>query len=118
MLRIEGDRRRHPRVEVTQPCKICDPRSGRYLAGTTRDVSSHGLLIELPRLIDLKPGERLHVGVAMKRRQGLLLAKEMIEAKVVRSLPTMNDHTLLAVQFENPVALAAESALESLPLAA
>jgi hypothetical protein len=118
MLRIEGDRRRHPRVEVTQPCKICDPRSGRYIAGTTRDLSSHGLLIDLPRLIDLKPGDRLHVGVAMKRRQGLLLAKEMIEAKVVRAMPTIDDHTLLAVQFEHPVTLAAEIAMESLKLAA
>lgn len=116
--RIEGDRRRHPRVAVEQPCKVCDQATGRYFAGTTRDLSTHGLLIELPRVTNHKPGDRVHVGVAMKRRQGLLMAKEMVEAEVVRAMATADDRTMLAVKFEHPETVAAEAALLSRRLAA
>lgn len=104
MFTIEGDRRVHPRMEVQQPCKIHDPRSGKYYSGLTRDISTQGLLMEFSRLLNLKPGDLVHVGVAMKRRQGLLQAKEMIEARVVRSMQSVNDQTLLAVEFANAVA--------------
>jgi c-di-GMP-binding flagellar brake protein YcgR len=99
MLRIDGDRRRHPRVPVQRPCKIFDPNTGRYHSGTTRDLSTGGLLVDVPQLLDIHPGNGIHVGVAMKRRQGLLLAKEMIEAKVVRTMATVDDHTLLGLAF-------------------
>jgi len=100
MFKIDGDRRRHPRLQVERPCKIYDPQSDKYFAGNTRDLSESGLLIDVPRVLELKPGDRVHVGVAMKRRQGLLLAKEMIEAIVVRALATVDDHTALAVRFD------------------
>lgn len=99
MFKVEGDRRRHPRLALERPCKIFDPRSGKYVAATTRNLSTHGLLIELPRLTALKPGDHVHVGVAVTRRQGLLLAKEMIQAQIVRAMQTVDDHTMLAVQF-------------------
>ena len=102
MFRIEGDRRRHPRIELQRPCKVFDPRSGKYHAGQTRDLSNGGLLLEIPRLLELKPGDRVHVGVAMTRRHALLQAKEMIEAIVVRTLATADDRTHLAVTFDRP----------------
>ena len=110
MFRIEGDRRRHPRVQLERPCKLHEPRSGKYVSAMTRDLSVGGLLIDVPRLLDLKPGDMLHVGVAIKRRQGLLLAKEMIEATVVRAMQTVDDHTTLAVSFDPPSAAAWASA--------
>lgn len=100
MLRIEGDRRRSPRLQLERPCKIFDPRSRKYIAATTRDLSTTGLLLDVPSVVEVKPGETLHVGVAMTRRQGLLQAKEMMEAVVVRSMITVDDHTALAVHFE------------------
>lgn len=107
MFRIEGDRRRHLRLPIERPCKMHDPRSGKYVSGMTRDLSCGGLMIDVPRLLWLKSGDTVHVGVAIKRRQGLLLAKEMIEATVVRSISTVDDHTALAVRFDSQTAVAA-----------
>jgi hypothetical protein len=104
MLRIEGDRRRYPRIELQRPCKVFDPSTGKYHAGQTRDLSNGGILLEIPRLLELKPGDRVHVGVAMTRRHAILQAKEMIEAIVVRSLATQDDCTHLAVKFDHPQA--------------
>jgi hypothetical protein len=102
MFRIEGDRRRHQRIEMQRPCKIYDPRSGKYHAGQTRDLSHGGMLLEIPRLLELKPGDRVHVGVAMTRRHAILQSKEMVETIVVRTLVTADDRTHLAVTFDNP----------------
>jgi c-di-GMP-binding flagellar brake protein YcgR len=101
MLRIEGDRREHPRVAVQRPCKMFDPRTRRYLPGVTRDVSAGGVAIDVPRLVDLNPGDMLHVGVATKRRDQLLSATQMLKATVIRANATVDDHTNLAVRFEN-----------------
>ena len=101
MLRIEGDRREHPRVCVQRPCKMFDPRTRRYLPGVTRNVSSGGLAIDVPRLTSLKPGDTLHVGVAAKRRDQLLSGAQMLRATVIRASATVDDHTDLAVRFEN-----------------
>ena len=101
MLRIEGDRREHPRTSVQRPCKMFDPRTRRYLPGMTRDVSAGGVAIDVPRVVDLKPGDVLHVGVAMKRRDQLLNGAQMLKATVIRSSATVDDHTDLAVRFEN-----------------
>ena len=102
MTVIDGDRRRHVRVSVNQPCKIHDPRSGKYIAGQTQDMSSGGLLVELPRLMSLKPGDDVHVGVALKRRQALLRCNEMIRTVVTRVMHTVDDRTLLGLKFAQP----------------
>lgn len=98
MTVVDGERRRHVRVAVNQPCKIHDSRSGKYIAGQTQDISSGGLLVELPRVVSFKPGDEVHVGVALKRRQTLLRCNEMIRARVTRALHTADDQTLLGLQ--------------------
>jgi hypothetical protein len=109
MMRIEGDRREHSRVPCERPCKIYDPLCEKYLLGATCDLSEGGLLIDLPRLSDIKPGDTLFVGVAMKRRQVLLHAGKMLKALVVRTMATADDHTRLAVKFvDASVAAASE----------
>ena len=100
MSMIDGDRRRYRRESLERPCKIYDPRSMKYISGTTRDISCGGLLIDVPRLMEIKPGEHLFIGVAMTRRQGFIQAKEMIDAVVLRAFATVDDHTTLAVSFE------------------
>lgn len=102
MLRIEGDRREHTRTAVQRPCKMFDPRSRRYIPALTRDVSAAGLAIDVPRLMDLKPGDTLHIGVATKRRESILASGEMVKAVVIRANPTVDDHTDLAVRFDQP----------------
>jgi hypothetical protein len=85
---------------MERPCKIHDPRSGKYVSCTTRNLSSGGMLLDVPRLLNLQPGDHLHVGVAMTRRQHLLQANDMLRVSVRRSLPTVDDHTLLAVEID------------------
>ena len=101
MLKIEGDRREHTRTAVQRPCKMFDPRTRRYLPGVTRDVSAGGVAIDVPRLTDLKPGDVLHVGLAMKRRDQLLNGAQMLKATVIRAAATVDDHTDLAVRFDD-----------------
>ena len=103
MFKIEGDRRTQVRYAIERPCKIFEPRSGKYYSGMTCDLSGGGLLLDIPRVVDLKPGDLLHVGVAMTRRQDLLKAKEMMEARVVRAMTTVDDRTRLAVSFQTEV---------------
>ena len=100
MSMIDGDRRKYRREPLERPCKIYDPRSMKYISGTTLDVSCGGLLIDVPRLLEIKPGEHLFIGVAMTRRQGFIQAKEMIDAVVLRAAATVDDHTTLAVSFD------------------
>ena len=102
MMAIDGDRRAHPRHVLQRPCKVFDPHGRRYQSASTCDISAGGALIDLPRLTNLRPGDKVYVGIALKRRDEFLRADEMLEAQVVRALPTMDDHTALAVQFAVP----------------
>jgi hypothetical protein len=117
-MTVDGDRRRHVRVTVNQPCKVHDPRSGKYVGGQTQDMSGGGLLVELPRLVSLKPGDEVHVGVALKRRQALLRCNEMIKAYVTRAMHTVDDRTLLGLRFEQPQAEHEQVQVQALRLAA
>ena len=108
---IEGDRRVHPRIEFERPCKIFSPQLQRYFLGTTRDLSAGGMLIHVGHLVDIRPGDVLHVGVAAKRRDELLRANEMLEATVVRSMSTVDDHTTFAVRFDEEQSTVGAAAL-------
>ena len=93
------NRRSSRRVAVEKPCKIHDPRTGRYIAGRTIDVSQNGILARLPQAGNLRPGDSVLVGVAMHDRQGLIQAKELMESRIVRMLHTEDGATTIAVQF-------------------
>jgi len=84
MLTLDEDRRTHPRIAVERPCKVHDPRSGKYHAATVLDVSASGMMIQIDRDLALASGDILHVGVAQKRRQVLLRTNEMIPTRVAR----------------------------------
>ena len=99
MLADTVDRRAHRRSELTRPCRVQDPRTGRFLHGTTCDVSLGGVLIRLHRRVDLQPGDRLGVGIAFDERQALLLAKDFIDAVVVRALGTPSGETMVALTY-------------------
>jgi c-di-GMP-binding flagellar brake protein YcgR len=103
MSSVSGDRRHSDRVPLHRPCKIYEPRSRKYLGGVTRDFSEGGMLVELPRVLELKPGDTLHVGVAMKRRQALLPSSEMVQVEVRRLVHTADDRTLLGLRLAHPV---------------
>jgi c-di-GMP-binding flagellar brake protein YcgR len=96
---VDGDRRVHPRIEFVRPCKVYSPTLQRYFLGATRDLSAGGMLIHVPHVVDVRPGDVLHVGVATKRREQFLRSSDMLEATVVRSMTTVDDHTTFAVKF-------------------
>lgn len=93
------ERRACERLDLARPCKMYVPRLGRYLAGLTWNLASGGALLQLDRPAAIEPGDRLFIGIALKRRQPIFCSTEMMEAGVVRVLPTDNDSIALAVSF-------------------
>ncbi|MHC5001538.1 MAG: PilZ domain-containing protein [Planctomycetota bacterium] len=103
----EVERRQQPRIEYVRPCKVYDPRSRRYVAGSTWNVSRGGILVELKRPLPLVPGDRLFVGLATRRRDAVICRSEMLPGSVVRSAMTPNDHTVVALALGEPLELVA-----------
>jgi hypothetical protein len=106
MIGLQADRRAHERLPVERPCKVYDARSGRYLAGMTRDISGGGMLLQLSRAAVIEPGAELYVGIAEKRRQTLLRAAEMMRVRVARSVHSPEGGTMIGVELLDPPAVA------------
>jgi hypothetical protein len=111
-MNFDLERRRQERLPLVRPCKIYEPRSEKYLNAITENLSTGGALLTIMRPLDLRPGDLVHVGVALKRRQAVIPANEMIASRVVRCLHNSEGHCTLAVIFdtaavEQPLALAA-----------
>lgn len=99
----EWERRESHRLEIARPCKVYVPRMEKYLHGTTWNISTGGVLVQLSRPITLERGERVLIGIATKRRDSILKADEMVDAEVLRSLKTPSDSTAVAMQFAFPI---------------
>jgi c-di-GMP-binding flagellar brake protein YcgR len=99
----EWERRGNDRLEIVRPCKVYVPRMEKYFHGTTWNISEGGVLVQLSRPITLEQGQRVHIGIAAKRRDGLLKAGEMIQTEVLRSLKTPSDATVVALRFTQDV---------------
>ncbi len=96
---METDRRSHERMNLARPCKVFDPKSGKYVLGTVWNLSDGGALVETTRPVVAQPGEPLFLGIALKRRQGLILGDQMLQINVVRSLRTTDGRTTIAMKF-------------------
>ncbi len=103
MITLDEDRRTHPRIALQRPCKVCEPRSGKYYAGHTCDLSEGGMLISIAQRMNIKPGDVLHVGVAQKRRQVLLRTNEMVRLRVTRCFGTPDGHWLIGLELLDAV---------------
>jgi c-di-GMP-binding flagellar brake protein YcgR len=99
---IDRDRRDDPRVSVTRACKVYDPRSRRFIPGTTCNASSGGLMLRLQRELELDAGARIFVAIARRNRDGFLRAADMVAATVVRTLATSTGETMVAIRFQEP----------------
>jgi hypothetical protein len=93
-----AERRRAARIPHEQPCKVYQPRQRRFVAGTTRNLSMGGAMIELNQQIPLLPGERVQVGLGVRRTDGFLKLDEMVEAEVLRAV-TFDGRTTIALQY-------------------
>ncbi len=95
----QDERRVHARVSLTRPCKLYDPRLRKYVAGLTWNLSSSGAFLEVNRPLALRPGDHLFLGIAMKRRQGILTSNDMLEVEILRSMQATGNRTAMAVRF-------------------
>jgi hypothetical protein len=96
---VDQERRTHERVNVERPCKLFLPSVGRYVSGSTWNLSESGVLVQLDLPTGISPGDRLFVGIALKRCQPVLAASEMLEAQVVRVEHPADDRISVAARF-------------------
>jgi hypothetical protein len=96
---VDRERRTHARVNLERPCKLYLPHVGRYVAGSTWNLSAGGVLLQLGLPAGVAPGDRMYVGIALKRRQAVLTAGEMIEAEVIRVDRATGDRVEVAARF-------------------
>jgi c-di-GMP-binding flagellar brake protein YcgR len=98
MIELDEDRRYDRRIKLERPCKVYEPRLEKYFSATMNDFSAGGMHLTIPRTLDLKPDDRLLVGVAQKRRQVLLRSQEMITVRVARCMHGADGCTYLGVE--------------------
>ena len=81
------ERRRDPRISASHLVKLkCEQTAGKYIPGTTHDVSDGGamLMLDHPRL--LTTGQKVQIGIFSNPARGMLKSEEFVEATIVRSL--------------------------------
>ena len=86
MTTADHERREHPRVAAERACKVYDPRSRRYTAGHTIDLSRGGLRLVLQRSLPVDPGDTLYVAVATPHHPTLLTRADFATTRVVRTV--------------------------------
>ncbi len=101
---VDRERRIHERVKLERPCKLFLPSVAKYVAGSTWNLSAGGVLLGLVLPAGISAGDRLYVGIALKRRQAVLAAGEMVEAEVVRVDRATGDRVAVAARFANEAA--------------
>lgn len=96
------ERRRDPRISASHQVKLkCEQTAGKYIPGTTHDVSDGGALLMLdhPRL--LTKGQKVQIGIYNDPTRGMLLSEQFVEATIVRSLGH-GDTQHVAVRYARP----------------
>ncbi len=101
---VDQERRAYERVSLDHPCKLYLPSVGKYVSGSTRNLSAGGVLLQLDLPAGISAGDRLYVGIALERSQVVLVAGEMFKAEVVRVDQTTDDHVAVAARFVGEVA--------------
>jgi c-di-GMP-binding flagellar brake protein YcgR len=96
---MNDDRREQPRSRSSLPCKLYLPDRGRYVAGTTGDISKTGALIRIAGSTPLKVGQRVVVGIAAPDCPGLLRHDRMRQAVVMRIKRETDELAAVALQF-------------------
>ena len=106
---MDDDRRAQPRSPSSLPCKLYLPGRGRYLAGTTSDISVSGALIRVASATGLEAGQRVLVGIAAPDSPGLLRHDRMRQAIVMRVEATGDRLAAVAFRFTDTIACAPAS---------
>jgi len=80
------DRRKHPRRPLERPAKLFMPKSGRFLAGSTRNLSVGGVLVVAEADARMEPGDAIHMTVAFGERF-IVPMSELVPGTIVRVDP-------------------------------
>ncbi len=96
------ERRRDPRIPANHPVKIkCDQAAGRYIPGTTHNVSDGGAMLKLEHPRMLTKGQKIQIGIVSNPMRGMLLTEDFVEATIVRSLGH-GDTQHVAIRYNRP----------------
>ncbi|MGA1632919.1 MAG: PilZ domain-containing protein, partial [Phycisphaerales bacterium] len=98
VLAPPAERRATTRVAHEQPCKLWRPADDRFVAGTTSNLSGGGAMVTLNQCVPIVAGERVRIGMGLRRTDGFLKVDEMVEAEVVRSV-SFDGRTTVALQY-------------------
>lgn len=100
------ERRRDPRIPAHHPVKLkCEQTAGKYIPGTTQDVSDGGAMLTLQHSRLLATGQKVQIGIVNSPMRGMLLTEDFVEATIVRSLGH-GDTQHVAVRYAHPQSFA------------
>jgi c-di-GMP-binding flagellar brake protein YcgR len=81
------ERRRDPRIFTHYPVKLkCEQSAGKYIPGTTDNVSDGGAMLMLDHTRLLTTGQKVQIGIVSNPACGMLTTEDFVEATIVRSL--------------------------------
>ena len=92
-------------MPLTRPIKLRCESTGQYLPAEGIDASAGGVLLRLSTATHLPVGHHVRLGIGAPESHGLILADDMIDARVVRCLGH-DDARYVALKFDVPVFLA------------
>ena len=103
-----NERRTFPRYRLERPAKLHVLATGKYLAGSTVDVSPGGVLVRVELGTNCPIGADVEVGVAEHASQPVIRQADMMRGTVIRSVGH-DGAGYLAVRFTEVQCLAASA---------
>ena len=91
------------------PCKLYQPRAGKFIAGATVNLSGSGVLIDISRTAFFEAGERLRVGIPEDAGAAVLSAADLRDAHVAWTVRTPG-RTLVGLRYAEATSRTARAA--------
>lgn len=98
-MHATANRRLHSRFAANIECKVLRCAASKYDIAKTGDVSAGGALLLVRTTRPVCIGEEIEIAVNWADRP-LLLADEMVGARVVRVGPVLDGSQLVAIRFD------------------
>ncbi len=80
------NRRRNTRHTLDKAVKVLCLDTGKYISGSTLNISTTGALLKLNSPSLLVPGQQIQIGISWTPSQTILNTKNLTNATVLRSL--------------------------------
>jgi hypothetical protein len=100
------DRRKHTRHPLERPAKLFCPKSGRFLAGRTRNISAGGVLVEVDVTESIGAGDAILLTIAFGDRF-IVPMTELVPGSIVRTSAADGSVSIgLAIAYDNSTEMA------------